>query len=316
LDLHAVSQNAHAKVTPQETIANRIMRASLVVGMGSLPAVNLPSRTLHHLHVCGLANPALDPYNSAAMSNATPARIELDLDAASAHLAAKEAPDIVRWTSDFFGAGLVMTSSFGAQSLVMLHLVTRIVPDIPVIFIDTGYHFPETYQFCDEWTTKLNLNLKVYQAALSPAWMESRIGKLWEGGKEDLDHYDRIRKVEPQRRALRELGAAACLAGNRAQQTEHRAGLRHVELIDGVYQVYPILRWTTRQVHHYLKQHGLPYHPLYDQGYKSIGDWHSTFKVGDDQHERAGRFRGLKQECGLHLPTTADENQSREGSSL
>ncbi len=252
---------------------------------------------------------------------ATPAAI--DLDAVNARLAGGDATTVARWAADTFGGGLVMTSSFGAQALVMLHLVTRVVPGIPVIFIDTGYHFPATYEFCDEWTKKLELNLKVYQSPLSPAWMESRMGKLWELGDTDeqraanLNRYDQIRKVEPQRRALRELGATCVLAGNRRQQTEHRKSLRHVEWMkDGYHQVHPILTWTGKDVHEYLKANGLPYHPLYDQGYKSIGDWHSTASITQGQDERAGRFKGLKQECGLHLPTSADEEKSRQASDL
>ncbi len=245
-----------------------------------------------------------------------------DLNALHARLEGKPASDIVRFAADAFGDRLVMTSSFGAQAAVMLHLVTQVVPDIPVIFIDTGYHFPETYEFCDELTQRLCLNLKTYQAHLSPAWMESKLGKLWEIGATDeeraanLTKYDQVRKVEPQRRALRELRAAACMAGNRRQQTDHRAKLRHVEIVDDLPQVYPILSWSQKDVHAYLKEHALPYHPLYEKGYKSIGDWHSTFAIGEGQHERAGRFMGLKQECGLHLPANADEEKSREGSGL
>lgn len=246
----------------------------------------------------------------------------LDLNAIHAQLDGKPAADIVRWAADHFGERLVMTSSFGAQAAVMLHLVTRVVPTIPIVFIDTGYHFRETYEFCDELTKRLELNIKVYQAHLSPAWMEARMGKLWEIGATDeeraqnLVKYDQIRKVEPQRRGLRELRAAACMAGNRRQQTDHRAKLRHVEIVDDLPQVYPILAWSQKDVHNYLKEHGLPYHPLYDKGYKSIGDSHSTFPIGEGQHERAGRFMGLKQECGLHLPGTAEEEKSRQGSGL
>ncbi len=246
----------------------------------------------------------------------------LDLDGVHASLVGRPPAEIVRWAADRFGDGLVMTSSFGAQAAVMLHLVTRVAPRIPVIFIDTGYHFPETYAFCDELTRRLELNLKVYQSPISPAWMESRIGRLWEIGATDderaanLVKYDQLRKVEPQRRALRELSATACMAGNRRQQTDHRAALRHVEIVDALPQVYPILTWSQKDVHGYLKEHGLPYHPLHDKGYKSIGDAHSTFPVGEGQHERAGRFMGLKQECGLHLPATVEEEKSREGSGL
>ena len=146
--------------------------------------------------------------------------------------------------------------------------------------------------------------------------MEAVHGKLWERGLEGLNRYDKMRKVEPMRRALHDLHARAWAAGLRRQQTQHRAGLRVAERQGGVYKVHPILNWTTRDVYQYLKKHDLPYHPLYEQGYKSIGDVHTTKRVVAGMDERAGRFGGLKQECGLHLPDTAAEDQSRAASDL
>lgn len=241
---------------------------------------------------------------------------KLDLDEVNRQLESAGADDIVRWAAGQFGGGLIMTSSFGAQSAVMLHLVTQILPDIPVTVVDTGYFFPETYQFIDELTRKLRLNLKVYQATLSPAWMEAVHGKLWEKGEEGIVQYNDLRKVEPMARALQDLKATAWLAGLRRGQTDHRNTLRLVELQDGIYKVHPILKWSGKEVHEYIKKHGLSYHPLYDKGYPSIGDWHSTLPVTAGQHERSGRFMGLKQECGLHVPKSREENQSRESSAL
>lgn len=240
----------------------------------------------------------------------------LDLEAVDGQLQGQSAEQIVRWAGDVFGPRLILTSSFGTQAAVMLHLVTRVIPDIPVVLIDTGYLFPETYRFIDLLTKRLKLNLKIYQPVLSAGHFEAVHGKLWEQGEEGLTEYNRMRKVEPMQRALRELNAAAWLAGLRKQQTDHRAGLRVVELQDGIYKIHPILEWTGRDVHRYLQEHELPYHPLFDQGYKSIGDTHSTAPVGQGVHERSGRFGGLKQECGLHLPTSVEENESRESSSL
>ncbi len=250
------------------------------------------------------------------MAQATVTRQGLDVDAAARQLTGADATQIVRWASDTFGDGLVMTSSFGAQAAVMLHLVTRVVPGIPVIFIDTGYLFPETYRFAEELTQRLRLNLKVYQPVLSPARYEALHGRQWEMGEQGLAEYNRMRKVEPMQRALRELNARAWLAGLRRQQTDYRAGLRVVEFQDGIYKVYPILEWTTRDVHEYLKKHDLPYHPLYEKGYRSIGDTHSTEPTFGRAPERAGRFGGLKQECGLHIPTSREEDQSRASSDL
>ena len=241
---------------------------------------------------------------------------EIDLDAVNAELDGAPAERIVDWASQRFGSGLVMTSSFGAQSAVSLHLVTRVVPDIPVILIDTGYLFPETYRFALELKERLSLNLQVYTPRVTTGWLEAVHGKLWEQGAEGLERYHQIVKIEPMQRALSDLGATAWVAGLRRGQTSHRAGLRPVEQQEGRYKVHPILDWSTKDVHEYLKAHDLPYHPLYEQGYASIGDVHSTRPITEQQHEREGRFGGLRQECGLHLPDSNEENQSRESSGL
>ncbi len=242
---------------------------------------------------------------------------DLDLDAIEAKLSTVSAADIAGWAIDTFGDRAMLTTSFGVQAAVMLHLVTQVKPNIPVVFIDTGFHFQETYQFADQLAERLKLNLKVYGPALSPSWFVAQHGRLWESeNPADLNHYDALRKVEPMQRAMQELHPAATFAGLRKQQTNHRANLRHVELQDGRYKVSPILRWTTQDVHQYLKAHDLPYHPLHDAGYASIGDWHSTRPIGAGEDERAGRFNGLKQECGLHLPSSEAENASRASSDL
>lgn len=239
----------------------------------------------------------------------------LQLDTINPQLDGKPAEEIVRWADEAFGDGLAMTSSFGAQSAVMLHLVTRVVPDVPVILIDTGYLFPETYQFVNDLTKRLSLNLKVYTAKVTPARYEALHGRTWEYA-EGLDHYHQVFKVEPLQRALEELDVKAWLAGLRAEQTDHRKSLRTVEVQDGVYKVHPILRWTTKDVHEYLKAHDLPYHPLYEQGYASIGDTHSTRPITDGMDEREGRFGGMAQECGIHVPQSKEEDDSRMSSGL
>lgn len=247
---------------------------------------------------------------------ATLDELQIDLDAANAALAGQPADAIVRWAARTFGDGLVLTTSFGMQAAVMLHLVTTQVPGLPVIFVDTGFHFLDTYRFADELTRRLKLNLKVVQAPHSPAWTIARHGKLWEQGVEGMNKLDAIHKVEPMARALDELGATATLAGLRRDQTEHRLSLPIVVRQRGRYKIHPILDWTSRDVHQYLKQHDLPYHPLRDKGYASIGDWYNTAPITAGMSERDGRFGGLKQECGLHLPASAEENQSRESSGL
>ncbi len=171
---------------------------------------------------------------------------------------------------------------------------------MPVVLIDTGYLFPETYRFVDELTMRLNLNLHVSQATVSPAWIEARYGRLWEQGEAGIERYNELRKVEPMQRALDALQAGTWIAGLRRSQSSSRARIPFVELRDGRYKLHPIVDWTDRDVGRYLSEHGLPYHPLWEQGYVSIGDWHTTRPLHEADSAEQTRFFGLKRECGLH----------------
>ena len=118
-------------------------------------------------------------------------------------------------------------------------------------------------------------------------------------------------------RALSELSATAWLAGLRADQTQHRGNLPRVGRQSGRIKLLPILDWTTRDTHEYLRANDLPYHPLFEEGYATVGDWHSSRAItADDDHERDSRFRGLKQECGIHLLDTPGVGQSVNSSEL
>lgn len=211
-----------------------------------------------------------------------------------------DAPARVRWALDHFGEKIVLASSFGVQSAVTLHLVTRQAPNIPVILIDTGYLFPETYRFVDQLVDRLKLNLKVYRPVLSAAWQEACYGRLWEQGLEGIERYNQLNKVEPMRRALGELRAEAWFSGLRRSQSSTRSGLGVLERQNGRVKVHPIIDWGDRRVYRYLTDHGLPYHPLWHEGYVSIGDWHTTRRLADGMTEEETRFFGLKRECGLH----------------
>lgn len=206
----------------------------------------------------------------------------------------------MQWAVETFGDGLVLTTSFGIQAAVMLHLVTRIAPKLPVVFIDTGYLFPETYRFADELTRRLNLNLKVYNPLMTAARQEALFGRQWEQGVEGLKRYNLINKVEPMDRAVRELGATAWLAGLRRSQASTRERLAVVQQQNKITKIHPIVDWDNRRVHRYLTEHGLPYHPLWEQGYVSVGDWHSSAPLSPGMTEEETRFNGLKRECGLH----------------
>jgi len=225
---------------------------------------------------------------------------EINVCDANAELDTMSAEERVAWTLKRFGDKVVLSSSFGAQSAVLLHMVSRQRADIPVVLIDTGYLFPETYQFVDQLTERLDLNLKVYRARWSPAWQEARWGKLWEQGIEGITKYNQINKVEPMQRALRDLDAHAWIAGLRRQQASTRTERQGLELVNERFKTYPIIDWTDRDVFQYLKKHDLPYHPLWDEGYVSIGDVHTTRKLGEGMSEEETRFFGLKRECGLH----------------
>jgi phosphoadenosine phosphosulfate reductase len=225
-----------------------------------------------------------------------------DLTAADHRLSDASAAERIAWAQAQFGSALVLSTSFGAQSAVMLHLATRLVPDIPVVFIDTGYLFPETYAFADELTLRLRINLKVYRALESPAWIEARHGKLWEKGAAGIAAYNQIAKVEPMQRALSELGARAWLAGLRRVQSSTREQLPVASAQDGRAKILPIVDWTDRDIHRYLTENDLPYHPLWEKGYVSIGDVHTTRPLTADMTPEETRFFGIKRECGLHDP--------------
>ena len=221
---------------------------------------------------------------------------EFDLEIASA-------TERVRWAHETYGDQLVLTTSFGVQSAVMLHLVTMQIPEIPVIFVDTGYLFPSTYTFAASLTERLKLNLKTYTPLQTAAQQEALHGKLWEQGIDGIQRYNRINKVEPMNRAVQGLGAIAWLSGLRRSQSSSRGERSVVETQNKVTKIYPIIDWSDRDIYQYLSKNSLPYHPLWDQGYVSVGDWHSTKKLGEGMTQEDTRFGGLKRECGLHEMT-------------
>jgi len=215
-------------------------------------------------------------------------------------LGSVDAATRVRWSLAHLPGPFALSSSFGAQAAVSLHLVAQADPGIPVILVDTGYLFPETYQFIEQLQKQLSLNIQRFSSPQSVPEFEAQYGRLWEQGREGLDQYLELRKVEPMRRALQTLGTQTWFAGLRRSQAESRAKLNPLEVRDGRFKVHPIFDWSDRDVYLYLKAHGLPYHPLWDQGYVSIGDWHSTKSLSEVSSAEELRFSGLKRECGIH----------------
>lgn len=215
-------------------------------------------------------------------------------------LAAMSAPERVDYTLDVLPGVHVLTSSFGAQAAVGLHLLSTAKPDIPVVLLDTGYLFPETYDFIGELKERLDLNLHIYSARMSPAMQEAVYGQRWLQGLDGLNAYNRDNKVEPLNRAFDELEVGTWYTGIRRSQGDTRAKTEFVSLKDGRYKVAPIADWSDRDIYLYLKEHSLPYHPLWHEGYVSIGDVHTTKSLHEVGHESETRFFGLKRECGIH----------------
>lgn len=219
----------------------------------------------------------------------------------SADLARLKAGERLELLHDRYGSRLVASTSFGLQAAVMLKLIADHAPGIPVVFIDTGYHFPETYRYADELAKRFGTDLRIYQPTHSAARMEALYGKLWEQGREAMDQYGLFTKIEPMNRALSELGADVWISGVRRSHSNSRAERAFAEQQKKTLKVYPILDWADAQVSVYMHDHGLPPHPLAEQGYVTMGDWHSTRPAVDGLDAEATRFNGEKYECGLHL---------------
>ena len=231
----------------------------------------------------------------AAARNAAAPRAELNR-----WLATLDAEGRIDWALRELDGVHALSTSFGAQAAVALHMTTRLRPDIPVILVDTGYLFPETYRYADDLVQRFGINLKVYRPQIGIAWMEARFGKLWENGVDGLQRYNQLRKVEPMQRALRELGVRSWFAGLRRTQAPSRAGIEFLELRDGRWKLHPIADWDDLDIASYALQHDLPEHPLSQRGYVSVGDVHTTQPIEDGDASKA-RFFGLVRECGLHF---------------
>lgn len=217
------------------------------------------------------------------------------------------AEEVVKWAHDAFGDGLVLQTSGGIQAAVMLKLVTSVVPNVKVVFVDTGYLPQDTMEYMETLRRELNLNLTISRPKLTPQEIESQYGKLWET---DNHLYGDITKVEPMNRALDELGATAILSGLRSEQTSNRGGLSTVSFDMGShrFKILPILKWSKPQVKEFQANMNLSRHPLESKGFATVGDAHSSraLKAGET-NERATRFGGKAQECGLHSSTVPVE---------
>ncbi|MXP51226.1 phosphoadenosine phosphosulfate reductase [Pantoea sp. SoEX] len=210
------------------------------------------------------------------------------------------AEDRISWALENLPSAHTLSSSFGIQASVCLHLVTSLKPDIPVILIDTGYLFPETYRFIDELVNQFSLNLCVFRPKISPAWQEARYGKLWQQGIKGINKYNQINKIDPINFAFQSLNIKSWFAGLRRTQAISRSNLSVLTMQRNIFKILPIIDWDNHKIYKYLKKHNLKYHPLWDKGYLSLGDIHTTSIWKPGMKEEDTRFFGIKRECGIH----------------
>jgi len=206
--------------------------------------------------------------------------------------------EIIGWAAATFGADVAASSSFQTQSVPLLHIISQTWVALPILFVDTGYHFPETLRFRDELRRAWGLNVRTIGPALAFAGVGAPLPC-------DPDRCCRLRKVEPVQRALQPY--RAWITGIRHDQTVHRRTVRVLEpQPGGLLKINPLAHWTRQDVQAYIRRHNLPAHPLYAQGYRSVGCAPCTRPVMAGDDERAGRWTGTnKTECGLHRDTTA-----------
>jgi len=230
----------------------------------------------------------------------------LDLDATNRVLETYDPPGVVAWAARQFAEGLVMSSSFGAESALLLHMASEAQPGIRVVFVDTGYLFPETHRFMEDLRQRLDLNVWTFRTHNDPIAYLAQAGETDPTTRNNVEACCAANKNEPFERAMEQLKPKAWLRGIRRQQTDTRDRRQIVEWSKryDCYAVSPLLNWSQREIHSYMKRHDLPYHPLFDLGYKSIGcnplSCTRPIQIGEDP--RAGRWSGSgKTECGLHL---------------
>jgi phosphoadenosine phosphosulfate reductase len=221
-----------------------------------------------------------------------------EIGSLSARFETRAPQEIIQWAVDEFAPGIAMSTSFQTQSMVLLHMATRIQPGIKILFLDTGYHFWDTLIFREQIQHEWNLNvIDLYRDSRWDVFARQNTRTL---PLQDPNLCCYIHKVQPMQKALS--GLKAWISGIRRDQTPERAHAQILELQDdGLLKVNPLLNWTKSDVQAYIRDHHLPAHPLYERGYRSIGCAPCTIAVGLNDDDRAGRWVGRhKTECGLH----------------
>jgi phosphoadenosine phosphosulfate reductase len=213
--------------------------------------------------------------------------------------------EILRWACAQYEC-LCVAASFGKDSVTLLHMLHDIRPDLDVVFLNTGYDFPETETFINRLRSEWNLHIREFTPLISVAEQDQTRGAdLYQT---DPDSCCGIRKVEPMTRALREYDA--WITGLRRDETEHRRGIRVVEADNRPVKINPLAAWTADDIWNYIRGNHVPYHPLYDQGYVSLGCKPCTLAGTWGRFERAGRWAGTSKqggECGIHVSAKLEE---------
>jgi phosphoadenosine phosphosulfate reductase len=221
--------------------------------------------------------------------------------------------EILAWTTSRFAPDAVLTMSFQHEGVVIAHMLRTIAPDTPILFIDTGYHFPETLAYRDELVSRFGFPIRNLTSVMPRAEFVAKYGDdLY---NRDPDLCCKINKVEPMQLALR--GVRAWINGRRRDQAVTRTKMPIAERLQGgIVKVNPLANWTSRETYRYLMQHDIPTHPLFEQGYTSIGCAPCTRPVLPGEDERAGRWAGKnKTECGLHTFLATEDGASEDTSS-
>lgn len=240
-------------------------------------------------------------WNIAELNVLEDSALQSTLHRLNCYLESLEVEDRIFWADKYLPKLAILSSSFGIQSSVSLHLMTSYYPNIAIVLIDTGYLFPETYCFIDRLTGQMQLNLHIFRSNISAAWQETRYGKLWEQGTKGIKKYNFINKVEPMNRALKILKVGTWFSGLRRYQSDSRRKLPILSIQNGVFKFFPIVDWDNQKIYQYIKKFNLEYHPLWKQGYVSVGDVHTSCQWKPGMKEEETRFFGLQRECGLHV---------------
>ena len=225
---------------------------------------------------------------------------QLDLKKLNEAFETEKPQAIIAWAITEFAPRFAMSSSFGPESGVLLHMLSRIDPSIPVLFLETGYHFPETLTY-KETLAKLFGLTNIIDLKADPT-RKAKVVAQYDGVpyEKNPDLCCQINKVEPIDFALKNYDA--WMSGIRRHQTDFRKAIQIVEEYEGeIYKISPLANFTSRDSWWYLKEHQIPQHPLYEKGYLSVGCWPCTRPVQQGDDERSGRWAGkAKTECGIH----------------